>query len=329
MSENMNIPKEQLLLMYELMVRIRRFEERVKDLCTAGDFPGWTHVCIGEEAGVVGACSALEDDDYITATHRGHGQNIAKGVSLKGIMAELMGKSDGVCQGKGGSMHIGDVQVGAMGGIAILGAGTPIACGAALSAKLRDTGRVALSFFGEGASNQGVVHEAMNIAALWKLPVIFFVESNQWAEMSRRSSHLAIETLALRAQGYGMPGVTVDGNDVLAVYEAARAAVDRARAGNGPTLIDSITYRWDGHYVGDPVVLRPEGELEEWMEKCPIKRFEEQLKNEGLLSDDGVAEVAGRVDTEIEEAIEFARQSPQPPVEDLYKNIYASPFGKS
>ncbi|MBM3789218.1 MAG: thiamine pyrophosphate-dependent dehydrogenase E1 component subunit alpha [Acidobacteria bacterium] len=323
----MTVPKEKLLYMYEMMVRIRRFEEKVKELFKAGSFPGWTHVCIGEEAGAVGACSALNADDYITATHRGHGQNIAKGVPLRGIMAELMGKRDGVCRGKGGSMHIGDASVGAMGGIAILGAGTPIACGAALTAKLKGTGRVALSFFGEGASNQGVVHEAMNIAALWKLPVIFFVESNQWAELSRRSSHLCIETLALRAQGYGMPGITADGNDVLAVYEAACRAVERARKGEGPTLIDSITYRWDGHYVGDPVVLRPEGELEEWMKKCPILRLERKLREDGLLDDKRRQEIETKVDGEIAQAVEFGRQSPLPPVEDLYTNVYASPYG--
>ena len=223
-------------------------------------------------------------------------------------------------------MHVGDASVGAMGGIAILGAGLPIASGAALSAKLRGTRQVALSFLGDGASNQGVVHETMNIAALWKLPVIFFVESNQWAELSRRSSHLCIETLALRAQGYGMPGVTVDGNDVEAVYEATREAVERARKGEGPTLIDSITYRWEGHYVGDPVVLRPEGELEEWMEKCPIKRAEAKLYAEGVLDDAKKAEIEKRVDSEIEAAVEFGKQSPLPPVEDLYRNVYASPY---
>jgi len=211
----MDVSKEKKLEMYEMMIRVRHFEEKVKELFKAGLFPGWTHVCIGEEAGVVGAGAALRKDDYMTSTHRGHGQCIGKGVSLKGMMAELMGKATGVCKGKGGSMHIAQASVGAMGGIAILGGGTPIACGAALSAKLRGTDQVALSFFGEGASNQGVVHEAMNLAAVWKLPVIFFIESNQWAELSRRASHLVIETLALRAQGYGMPGVTVDGNDVV------------------------------------------------------------------------------------------------------------------
>ena len=322
----MEIAREKLLQMYTTMVKIRRFEEKVKELFTAGMFPGWTHVCIGEEAGVVGACAALRRDDYITATHRGHGQNIAKGVSLKGIMAELMGKRDGVCRGKGGSMHIADAAVGSLGGIAILGAGTPIACGAALSAKLRGTGQVALSFFGEGASNQGVVHEAMNIAALWKLPVIFFVESNQWAELSRRSSHLIVETLALRAQGYGMPGIKVDGNDVIEVYEVTSRAVERARNGDGPTLIDSITYRWEGHYVGDPVVLRPEGELEEWMKACPIRRLETRLLQQGILDEAGVERIRSQVDAEIEEAVEFAKRCELPPVEDLYRNVYASPY---
>jgi len=318
----MKLTKAKLLEIYEMMVRVRRFEEKVKELFKAGLFPGWTHVCIGEEAGVVGACSALRKDDYMASTHRGHGQCIAKGMSLKGIMAELMGKATGVCKGKGGSMHLGDISVGAMGGIAILGAGTPIACGAALSAKTRGTDQVALVFFGEGASNQGVVHEAMNIAALWKLPVIFFCESNQWAELSRRDAHLCIDTLALRAQGYGMPGVTVDGNDVIKVYEATSKAVEQARKGKGPTLIDSITYRWEGHYVGDPVVARPEGELEEWMKKCPIQRLKDKLLKEGVLDDAMVENIQKKVDTEIEEAIEFGKQSPYPPLEDLYKNVY-------
>jgi pyruvate dehydrogenase E1 component alpha subunit len=312
--------------MYEKMVTIRRFEEKVKELAKGGALPGWSHVCIGEEAGVVGSCRALKKDDYMTATHRGHGQTIAKGVGLRGLMAELMGKKDGVCQGKGGSMHVADAEFGAVGGIAILGAGVPIACGAGLSAKLRGSGQVALSYFGDGASNQGVVHEAMNIAGLWKLPVIFFVESNQWAELSRRSSHLCIETLATRAAGYGMPGVKVDGNDVVAVYEETTKAVERARKGEGPTLIDSITYRWDGHYVGDPVVLRPDGELEEWMEKCPIKRLEKRLYQEGHLDDARKAEIEKKVDAEIEAAVEFGHQSPLPPVEDLYKNVYASEY---
>jgi pyruvate dehydrogenase E1 component alpha subunit len=322
----MSITKELLLEMYEKMVTIRRFEEKVKELAKGGALPGWSHVCIGEEAGVVGSCAALKKDDYMTATHRGHGQTIAKGVGLKGLMAELMGKKDGVCQGKGGSMHVADAEFGAIGGIAILGAGVPIACGAGLSAKLRGTGQVALSFFGDGASNQGVVHEAMNIAGLWKLPVIFFVESNQWAELSRRSSHLCIETLATRAAGYGMPGVKVDGNDVVAVYEETSKAVERARKGEGPTLIDSITYRWDGHYVGDPVVLRPDGELEEWMKKCPIKRLEKTLCDEGHMDDAGKAEIEKKVDAEIEAAVEFGKQSPLPPEEDLYKNVYASEY---
>jgi len=325
----MSLPNDTLLEMYQLMVTIRHFEEKVSELFKGGLLPGWTHLCIGQEAGVVGACSALKKDDYMTSTHRGHGQTIAKGVSLKGIMAELMGKKDGVCAGKGGSMHVADATVGAMGGIAILGAGTPIACGAALSAKLRKTGQVALAFFGEGASNQGVVHEAMNLAALWKLPVIFFVESNQWAELSRRSSHLCIDTLALRAPGYGMPGVTVDGNDVVAVYAAVAAAVARARAGEGPTLVDSVTYRWDGHYVGDAVVLRPDGELAEWMQRCPIRRLENTLILAGLLDDDRKAQIRASVDRSIADAVEFGKHSPFPPAEDLYRNVYASPYAPS
>lgn len=325
----MSVSIDRLLEMYQRMVAIRRFEEQVGELFKAGQLPGWTHLCIGQEAGVVGACSALEPTDYITATHRGHGQSIAKGVPLRAIMAELMGKADGCCGGKGGSMHVADASVGAIGGIAILGAGSALAAGAALTAKLKKTGQVALSFFGEGASNQGIVHEAMNLAALWKLPVIFFVESNQWAELSRRATHLAVETVALRAAGYGMPGVTVDGNDVEAVFEATAQAAARARRGEGPTLIDSVTYRWEGHYVGDPVVLRPEGELAEWMARCPIARCEERLARAGALDDAGRTRVRADADRAIADAVEFARSSPYPPVSDLYTNVYATPCASS
>ena len=325
----MSVTSEQLLGMYRRMVTIRRFEEKVGELFKAGQLPGWTHLCIGQEAGVVGACSALKADDYMTSTHRGHGQAIAKGVPLGAVMAELMGRKDGCCSGKGGSMHVADAGVGAIGGIAILGAGSAIAAGAALTAKLKKTGQVALSFFGEGASNQGIVHEAMNLAALWKLPVVFFVESNQWAELSRRTSHLGVETVSLRAAGYGMPGVQVDGNDVEAVFEATSAAVARARAGEGPTLIDSVTYRWEGHYVGDPVVLRPEGELAEWMARCPIKRCEERLGRAGALDEAGQARIVSEADAAIAAAVEFAKASPFPPVDDLYSNVYATPCASS
>jgi pyruvate dehydrogenase E1 component alpha subunit len=325
----MSVSREQLLEMYRRMVTIRRFEVKVGELFKAGQLPGWTHLCIGQEAGVVGACSALTADDYMTSTHRGHGQAIAKGVPLGRIMAELMGRKDGCCAGKGGSMHVADAAVGAMGGIAILGAGSAIACGAALTAKLRKTGQVALSFFGEGASNQGIVHEAMNLAALWKLPVIFFVESNQWAELSRRSAHLCIDSLAERAAGYGMPGVTVDGNDVEAVYEATAAAAARARGGEGPTMIDSVTYRWEGHYVGDPVALRPEGELEDWIRRCPIRRCAERLSREGALDDAVRARIEAEADAAIAAAVDFGEASPFPPVTDLYTNVYATPCASS
>lgn len=321
----MSVSREQLLEMYRRMVTIRRFEMKVGELFKAGQLPGWTHLCIGQEAGVVGACAALKGDDYMTSTHRGHGQAIAKGVPLGAVMAELMGRKGGCCAGKGGSMHVADASVGAIGGIAILGAGSAIAAGAALTAKLRKTGQVVLTFFGEGASNQGIVHEAMNLASLWKLPVIFFVESNQWAELSRRTSHLGIESVALRAAGYGMPGLTIDGNDVEAVFEATAAAVARARQGEGPTLIDSVTYRWEGHYVGDPVVLRPEGELAEWMARCPLQRCESKLAQQGWLDGAAKMRLESEADEAIAAAVEFGKASPFPPVADLHVNVYATP----
>ncbi len=318
----MEVSKEKLLSMFEMMVRIRRFEEEVKVLFKAGLFSGHVHVCIGQEASCTGACMALRKEDYIFTTHRGHGQCLAKGMDTKRSMAELMGKKDGVCQGKGGSLHLADRSIGALGGIGILGAGVPIAVGAAFSAKVRGTGQVALAFFGEGASNQGAVHEAMNLAGLWNLPVIFFCETNQWAELSRREAHLKVDTIAARAEGYGFPGFKVDGNDVVEVFEVTSEAVDRARNGKGPTLIDAITYRWDGHYVGDPAVARPEGELEEWKKKDPIAGLRKKLFEEGILNEEMVQEIAKRIEIEIEEAVDFGKKSPFPPPEDAFTGVY-------
>jgi TPP-dependent pyruvate/acetoin dehydrogenase alpha subunit len=318
----MRIAKAAKLRMYETMNLVRKFEQRSMELFKNGKFPGWIHVCIGQEASVTGSCLALREDDYICPTHRGHGQCLAKGMEPRKMMAELYGKKTGSSQGRGGSMHMADISKGILCGIAILGGGLPFGAGVAMSAKLKKSGQVVLGFFGEGASNEGVVHETMNLAALWDLPMIFFCETNQYAELSHRDAHLKVDTIARRAEGYGMPGVTVDGNNVLEVYEKTAAAVKRAREGKGPTLIDSITCRWEGHYVGDPMVYRPEGELEEWKAKDPIANFEETLISQGVLKEAEKKKILKRIDDAIAEAEEFAENSPYPEPQEALEHVY-------
>ena len=304
------------------MTLVRRFERRSMELFQNGKFPGWIHVCIGQEASVTGSCLALQERDYICPTHRGHGQALAKGMDPRKMMAELYGKATGCSLGRGGSMHMADIDKGILCGIAILGGGLPFGAGVAMSAQLRKSGQVVLGFFGEGASNEGIVHETMNMAALWDLPMIFFCESNQYAELSHRDAHLKIDTIAKRAQGYGMPGVTVDGNNVLEVYQAVSKAAKRARQGKGPTLIDSITCRWEGHYVGDPMVYRPEGDLKKWMKKDPIARLETVLVEEGLMDDKKKESIISKIDAAISNAEEFAEASPFPKPEEALEYVY-------
>jgi len=318
----MRISKDLKLKMYFTMNLVRRFEQRSMELFKNGKFPGWIHVSIGQEASATGACLALNRDDYIAPTHRGHGQCLAKGMDPKDMMAELYGKKTGCCMGRGGSMHMADISKGILCGIAILGGGLPFAAGVAMSAKLRKTGQVVLGFFGEGASNEGVVHETMNLAALWNLPIIFFCESNQYAELSHRDFHLKVDTIAKRGEGYGMPGITVDGNDVMAVYTETVKAVERAREGKGPTLIDSITCRWEGHYVGDPMVYRKEGELEKWKKKDPIFNFEKQLMKSGILDEKRKNEMIAEIDRKIADAEQFSENSPYPEPEEALEYVY-------
>ena len=263
----LNLPKENLIIMYRKMLEIRFFEEKVFELYGQNLVPGTIHLYAGEEAVAVGVCNALSKDDYITSTHRGHGHCIAKGADLKRTMAEILGKETGYCKGKGGSMHIADFSIGMLGATAVVGAGLPIAVGAALSAKLRKTDQVVACFFGEGASNQGTFHESINMASAWKLPVIFVCENNLYAMGTRQSRIMNIENISDRAPSYGIPGVSVDGNDVLAVYEAAQVATERARRGEGPTLIECKTYRHKGHSRVDPAKYRPREEVEEWLRK--------------------------------------------------------------
>jgi pyruvate dehydrogenase E1 component alpha subunit len=319
----LNLPTEKLTKMYRKMLEIRFFEEKVFDLYAQNLVPGTIHLYLGEEAVAVGVCSVLRKDDYITSTHRGHGHCIAKGAELKRTMAEILGKKTGYCKGKGGSMHIADFSIGMLGATAVVGAGLPIAVGAGLSAKLRKTDQVVACFFGEGASNQGTFHESINMASIWKLPVIFVCENNLYAMGTRQSRVMAIENVADRAGAYGIPGVVVDGNDVLAVYEATQKAVERARKGEGPTLIECKTYRHKGHSRVDPAKYRPKEEVEEWLAKDPIKRFKEKLLQTNTLTESEIQQIEKEVSDEIEEAVKFAMESPYPAPEEALEDIYA------
>lgn len=320
----MNLGNEKLTGLLEMMITLRRFEERVAEVYRQVLIPGFVHLYIGEEAVAVGACETLRNDDYITSTHRGHGHCLAKGCDIKMMMAELFGKKTGYCKGKGGSMHIADFEHGIIGAIGIVGGGFPIAAGCALSSKMRGTDQVTVCFFGDGASNQGTFHESLNLASIWKLPVIFVCENNFFGISMRQSEHQAVKNVADRASSYNMPGVTVDGNDVLAVYKVVSEAVELARSGGGPSLVECLTYRWRGHSEGDPPIhSRTEEELETWKRKCPIKRFSEKLIKAGVVSEDDVKKINQRVINRIDEAVKFAQESPAPAPEEAMEDIYA------
>ncbi len=320
----MDVSRDRLLLMYERMLKIRHFETKVGELYATGDMPGFVHLYLGEEAVAVGACAALNDDDYITSTHRGHGHIIAKGGELKYMMAELYGKITGYNKGKGGSMHIAAPQLGILGADGIVGGGIPIATGAGLSSKLQKSNRVTVCFFGDGASNQGTFHESINIAAAFDLPVVYVCENNQYGvgtlqcPMVRR-----IENIADRAVAYGIPGIIVDGNDVLAVHRAAREAVERARSGEGPTLIECKTYRWRPHFEGEPDTYRDPAVVKEWIAREPIGRFKSSLLQEGALTEEEAQAIEQRVIEELDEAVRFAYDSPVPDVSEALTDVYA------
>lgn len=318
----MDLSNEKLIQMYRTMKRIREFETKAAELFAEGRIPGFVHLYIGEEAVATGVCANLKDSDYITSTHRGHGHIIAKGGDLKYMFAELFGRETGYCKGKGGSMHIADADRGILGANGIVGAGHNIAVGAGLSAKYRDTDQVCVCFFGDGSTNQGTFHEALNMASIWKLPVIFVCENNLYGISMHQSRHQAIQDVADRAVAYNMPGVVVDGNDVLAVYEAAKEAVDRARNGQGPTLIECKTYRHRGHFEGDPTVYRDEEEVKEWLQKDPIPRLVEFMLDNNVVTEEEIKKIDEEIAAEIEEAIKFAEESPFPPVEAAVEDIY-------
>jgi 2-oxoisovalerate dehydrogenase E1 component len=325
----MTLSKQALLDLYEAMQRIRKFEEGVSEQFAAGRIPGFVHLCIGQEGVAVGACASLNPDDYITSTHRGHGHLIAKGGDLDRMMAELYGKETGYCRGRGGSMHIVDVGLGILGANGIVGAGTQIAAGAGLSSKVRDSGQVVVCFFGDDATTEGMFHESMNLAALWDLPVIFMCENNLYGQFTPYAKHTRVPDVAEKARAYGVPGVIVDGNDVLAVRAATDEAATRARAGGGPTLIECKTYRWHGHMEGDVYGYRTEAEIEEWKEKCPIGRFRSRLIAEGVAGQEEFDGIDERVDAAVRAAIEFAEGSNDPDPSTATENVYAveSPSG--
>lgn len=317
------LEKEKMVEMYRKMLEIRLFEEKVFELYGQNLVPGTIHLYTGEEAVAVGVCTNLRKDDYIVSTHRGHGHCIAKGASLDKTMAEIMGKKTGYCKGKGGSMHIADFSVGMLGATAVVGAGIPIATGAGLSIRLRGTDQVAACFFGDGASNQGTFHESINIAAVWKLPVLYVCENNLYAMGTRQTQIMAIKDVAKRAEGYGIPGITVDGNDALAVYEATKEAAERARGGEGSTLIECKTYRHKGHSRWDPATYRPKGEVEEWLDRDPIRRLKEHLLDTGSLSETETTKTEESVAAAVESAVKFATESPYPSPEEALEDVYA------
>ena len=319
----MNIPKERLILMYERMLKIRYFEDRVRELFASGEMPGFVHLYLGQEAVAAGTCAVLNDDDYITSTHRGHGHIIAKGGEMKFMMAELYGKATGYNKGKGGSMHIAWPKLGILGANGIVSGGIPIATGAGLSAKLRKSGQVVACFFGDGASNEGTFHESLNIAGAFDLPVVYVCENNLYAVSTRQSKVRKVEDIADRAAGYGMPGLVVDGNDVIAVYEAVHEAVERARAGEGPTLVECKTYRWRAHFEGEVDTYRPPEEVEAWLKREPIAPYRKLLVEQGVLSEAEAKAVEDSVLRELNEAVEFARVSPLPEPETALQGLWA------
>ncbi|MCO1994977.1 thiamine pyrophosphate-dependent dehydrogenase E1 component subunit alpha [Pseudomonas aeruginosa] len=316
---------DQLLHAYRVMRTIRAFEERLHVEFATGEIPGFVHLYAGEEASAAGVMAHLRDDDCIASTHRGHGHCIAKGVDVHGMMAEIYGKKTGVCQGKGGSMHIADLEKGMLGANGIVGAGAPLAAGAALAAKLKGSDAVAVAFFGDGGSNEGAVFEAMNLASVWNLPCLFVTENNGYAEATAANWSVACDHIADRAAGFGMPGVTVDGFDFFAVHEAAGAAIERARAGEGPSLIEVKLTRYYGHFEGDAQTYRDPDEVKHYREtRDCLKQFRERTCHAGLLSASDLDAIDAEVEARIEDAVQRAKNDPKPEPDDLLRDVYVS-----
>ena len=322
--------KELYMLMLRRMMLIRKFDETVKDLVQSAELVGMAHCYIGEEAVAVGACTALRDEDYITGNHRSHVHPISKGGDVRRAMAELLGKATGYCKGKGGSMHLADFDIGILGESGIVGSALPVAVGAAMGSKMQNNDRVVISFFGDGASNQGACHEAMNLASIWKLPVIFLCENNQYAVTTSFKDTVSTEHVSDRATAYNMPGVLVDGQDVMAMHEATVHAIQRARAGEGPTLLEAKTYRYEDHSEGLNRILREpyrtEEEVEFWRQRDPIDIHSKWLLENDVASQEEIDKVQHDVYEAIGDALQFARESPYPDEADLFTDMFADPI---
>ena len=319
----MTMNEELMIQMYRTMVLGRLFEQRVEQMANKGLVPGSAHLGIGEEASNVGPCMALAPEDYVLPSHRGHVADIAKGADPGKLMAEIMGRATGCCGGRSGSCHFADATHNNLGVQGIIGAVFPVAAGAALTQKRLNTGRIVLAWFGDGASHEGTFHEALNLSAVWKLPVVWVCVNNHYAMGTSFASTTAVENIADQACAYDMPGVVVDGNDVIAVYEVVREARERALAGDGPTLIECKTYRHRGHSTFDRNAYRTQQEMAEWMAKDPIPRFERELREQGILDDERVAQIAREVGHRIDEAEAFAVNSPEPPPEAALDLVFA------
>jgi pyruvate dehydrogenase E1 component alpha subunit len=319
----MSIDVERKVEMLRKMYLIRAFEEMAETLYGVGKTHGTMHLSIGMEASAMGTIAALRPDDFILSTHRGHGHCIAKGADLNLMMAEFFGKETGYCRGRGGSMHIADVNGGNLGANGVVGGGLPLSVGVGLSIKMQKLDQVILCFFGEGAANIGAFHESLNMAAIWELPVIFVCENNQYAMSFSFQQAFAIEKVSDRAAGYGMPGVTVDGNDVMSVYHAVKDAVERARSGAGPTLVENLTYRWRGHSRSDVNRYRTKEEIESWKEKCPIERFKRVLIESRHLTEEEANLIEKESYQSIDESVDFAEASPDPDITTIEEGVYA------
>ena len=318
------LSKEQLLKMYKQVQEIRQFDDKVKQLVSKGKVPGMTHFSVGEEASSVGAMAALNSDDIITSNHRGHGQAIAKGIDLNAMMAEILGKYTGICKGKGGSMHIADVDAGNLGANGIVGGGHGLAVGAALTQQMKKTGKIVVCFFGDGATNEGSFHEAMNMASIWKLPVIFYCLNNGYGISANIHKMVNVEHLYERAAAYGMPFKYIeDGNDAVSVYNTFKEAVDYVREGNGPIFVESITYRWYGHSSSDPGKYRTREEVEEWKKKDPILKLADYIVGNKIATEEELKNIELDVKNMVDAAVKFAEESPLPPLETAFEDIYA------
>jgi pyruvate dehydrogenase E1 component alpha subunit len=315
---------ETLLGMYERIALIRAFEETTMRQFADGQIPGFVHLYAGEEAVAVGVCTHLDDTDFITSTHRGHGHCIAKGVDVGAMAAELMGRQTGICKGKGGSMHVADVSKGMLGANGIVGGGIPLACGAGLTAKVHGTDAVTVCFFGDGASNQGTFHESLNLAAIWKLPVVFVCENNGYAEATTFDYHCSVKDVAARAQGYDIPGVVVDGLDPLAMFAAAGEAIARARRGDGPTLIEAKTYRFYGHEEGDAATYRTPEEVEEHRARDPLPRLGAHLVEQGIATDADLERIRSAAQKTVDAAYAAGAEAPWPDPSETVEDVYVS-----